>query len=285
MSPVVIHFTSVFFVSAICLVPSHGPVFFAVLIGATAVLGVVVSIIITVWVVRTTMTQYVPDYFAYGAFPVLAYLAMLTAAIMILKGQDYAPEVLAGGCSSRHRQHPQCLGSHFVDGATPRRQTIVKLVELADLYLRRPSLSWTEPSRCRRPWRRHCTGLRGAFRRPWRSACGRSRWRSPGPVANKRFLPGDHGAGVRFARHIDRHIEIDFFAPGQDRGRERKCGDDGLGRGCVEQFGVELQRAEIEADARHAVSLLTLARHVHFPECGRVGKRGSGLPTHVEDYD
>ena len=60
-------------------------------------LGVIVSIVITLWVVRTTMTQYVPDYFAYGVFPVLAYLAMLTAAIMILKGQDYAPEVLAGG--------------------------------------------------------------------------------------------------------------------------------------------------------------------------------------------
>jgi hypothetical protein len=70
MSPVVIHFTSVFFVSAICLVPSHGPVFFAVLIGATAVLGVVVSIVITVWVVRTEMTRYVPDYFAYGVLPV-----------------------------------------------------------------------------------------------------------------------------------------------------------------------------------------------------------------------
>jgi hypothetical protein len=97
MSPVVIHFTSVFFVSAVCLVPSHGPVFFAALIGATAVLGVVVSIVITVWVVRTTMTQYVPDYFAYGALPVAAYLAMLAAAIMILKGLDYAPEVLAGG--------------------------------------------------------------------------------------------------------------------------------------------------------------------------------------------
>jgi hypothetical protein len=97
MSPVVIHFTSVFFVSAVCLMPSHGPVFFAVLIGATAVLGVVVSIVITVLVVRTTMTQYVPDYFAYGALPVAAYLAMLAAAIMILKGLDYAPEVLAGG--------------------------------------------------------------------------------------------------------------------------------------------------------------------------------------------
>jgi len=40
MSPVVIHFTSVFFLSAVCLVPSHGPVFFAVLIAGTAVVGV-----------------------------------------------------------------------------------------------------------------------------------------------------------------------------------------------------------------------------------------------------
>ncbi len=97
MSPVVIHFTSVFFVSAICLVPSHGPLFFAVLIGATAVFGVAVSIVITVWVVRTEMTYYLPDYFAYGVLPVMAYLAMLAAGIMILKGLDYASEVLAGG--------------------------------------------------------------------------------------------------------------------------------------------------------------------------------------------
>ena len=43
MSPVVIHFTSVFFVAAICLIPSHGPVFFSALIAATAVVGIVVS--------------------------------------------------------------------------------------------------------------------------------------------------------------------------------------------------------------------------------------------------
>ena len=35
MSPVVIHFTSVFFVAAVCLIPSHGPVFFSALIAAT----------------------------------------------------------------------------------------------------------------------------------------------------------------------------------------------------------------------------------------------------------
>jgi hypothetical protein len=97
MSPVVIHFTSVFFLSAVCLVPSHGPVFFAVLIAGTAVVGVAVSIVISVWVVRTEMTQYLPDYFAYGLLPVGAYLALLVASVMIYLGRDYALEVLAGG--------------------------------------------------------------------------------------------------------------------------------------------------------------------------------------------
>ena len=96
MSPVVIHFTSVF-LSAVCLVPSHGPVFFAVLIAGTAIVGVAVSVVISVWVVRTEMTQYLPDYFAYGLLPVGAYLALLVASIMIYLGRDYALEVLAGG--------------------------------------------------------------------------------------------------------------------------------------------------------------------------------------------
>ena len=92
-----IHFTSVFFLSAVCLVPSHGPVFFAALIGTAAVLGVAVSIVITVWVLRTELTQYLPDYLAYGLLPVGAYLALLAASIMIYRGQAYALEVLAGG--------------------------------------------------------------------------------------------------------------------------------------------------------------------------------------------
>jgi hypothetical protein len=96
MSPVVIHFTSVFFISAVCLVPSHGPRFFAALIAATAVIGAAVSIVITIWVVRTNFTKYLPDYFAYGLLPVGAYVALLVASYMIYAGQDYALEVLAG---------------------------------------------------------------------------------------------------------------------------------------------------------------------------------------------
>jgi hypothetical protein len=96
MSPVVIHFTSVFFIAAVCLIPSHGPVFFSALIAATALLGVAVSTVTSVLVIRRDWTQYVPDYFAYGLLPVAAYLALLMSGIMVYAEMSYAPEVLAG---------------------------------------------------------------------------------------------------------------------------------------------------------------------------------------------
>jgi len=96
MSPVVIHFTSVFFVAAVCLIPSHGPVFFSALIAATALLGITVSVVTSVQVIRTDWTQYVPDYFAYGLLPAAAYVALLISGVMIYSGMAYAPEVLAG---------------------------------------------------------------------------------------------------------------------------------------------------------------------------------------------
>ena len=97
MSPVVIHFTSVFFVSAVALVPTHHRAFFAGLIGATALIGAIVSTVITVQVMRSNLTQYVQDYLAYGLLPALGYLTLLAAAVMIYDRSDYALDVLAGG--------------------------------------------------------------------------------------------------------------------------------------------------------------------------------------------
>src|SRR5580700_3663482 len=65
MSPVVVHFTSVFFLSAVALFPWHRTEFFAALVGATALIGAIISTHITIKVVRTEMTNYVEDYFAY----------------------------------------------------------------------------------------------------------------------------------------------------------------------------------------------------------------------------
>jgi len=96
MSPVVIHFTSVFFISAIALVPSHRPVFFAGLIAVTAMMGAVVSTVITVRILRTELTRYWQDYLAYGMLPVAGYVALLGAATMIYKDMEAALDVLAG---------------------------------------------------------------------------------------------------------------------------------------------------------------------------------------------
>src|SRR3984885_15148434 len=81
MSPVVIHFTSVFFLSAVALFPSHQAKFFAAIIGATALIGAIVSTYITIQVGRSDMTSYIEDYLAYGLLPGLGYLSLLAAAV------------------------------------------------------------------------------------------------------------------------------------------------------------------------------------------------------------
>ena len=96
MSPVVVHFTSVFFLSAVALFPSHQAKFFAALIGATALIGAIISTYITVQVVRTDLTNYMEDYLAYGLLPGLGYLALLAAAVSIYLEQDFGLDALAG---------------------------------------------------------------------------------------------------------------------------------------------------------------------------------------------
>jgi hypothetical protein len=96
MSPVVVHFTSVFFLSAIALCPWHQAKYFAALIGVTAVIGAILSTWITVQVVRTDMTNYLEDYLAYGLLPGLGYLALLAAAASIYLERDFGLDALAG---------------------------------------------------------------------------------------------------------------------------------------------------------------------------------------------
>jgi hypothetical protein len=96
MSPVAVHFTSVFFLSAVALCPWHQAKFFAALVGLTALIGAVLSIRITVEVVRADMTNYVEDYFAYGLLPGLGYLALFAAAVSIYLEKDFGLHALAG---------------------------------------------------------------------------------------------------------------------------------------------------------------------------------------------
>src|SRR5258708_26810467 len=95
-SPVVIHFTSVFFLSAIALFPSPQAKFLAALIGATALIGAIISTYTTIQVVRTDMTNYIQDYLAYGLLPGVAYLVLLAAAASIYLEKDFGLNALAG---------------------------------------------------------------------------------------------------------------------------------------------------------------------------------------------
>jgi hypothetical protein len=96
MSPVVVHFSSVFFLSAVALFPSHQADTFAAVIGATALLGAIISAYTTIQVVRTDMTNYMEDYLAYGLLPVVGYVALLAAAVSIYLEKDFGLTALAG---------------------------------------------------------------------------------------------------------------------------------------------------------------------------------------------
>jgi hypothetical protein len=96
MSPVAVHFSSVFFLSAVALFPSHQANFFAAVIGATAVIGAIISTYTTIQVVWTDMTNHMEDYLAYGLLPVVGYIALLAAALSIYLEKDFGLNALAG---------------------------------------------------------------------------------------------------------------------------------------------------------------------------------------------
>ena len=96
MSPVALHFTSVFFLSAVALFPWHKTKFLVTLIGATALIGATISTYITIQVVRTDMTNFIQDYLAYGLLPGVGYLVLLAAAVSIYLEKDFGLDALAG---------------------------------------------------------------------------------------------------------------------------------------------------------------------------------------------
>lgn len=96
MTPVVIHFASVFFMSAVALVPSMNTAVFAGLIGAAALVGIGVSIFVIAMVLTSNMTSDNFDRLAYGLLPAAAYIAALTAAALVFTGKEWSIDVLGG---------------------------------------------------------------------------------------------------------------------------------------------------------------------------------------------
>lgn len=95
-SPVVIHFSAVFYLSAIALVPGHRTLFFTVVIGGCALAGLAVSLFTTIQLMRHDWTNYKEDHLAYGLLPTISYAALLLAAEMVWTENGFAVDVLAG---------------------------------------------------------------------------------------------------------------------------------------------------------------------------------------------
>ena len=95
-SPVVVHFSAVFFLSAIALVPGHRPVFFAIAVAVSALTGFCVALFATIQLMRHSWTRYKEDHLAYGLLPTISYAALLVAAVLILMENKFAVDVLAG---------------------------------------------------------------------------------------------------------------------------------------------------------------------------------------------
>jgi hypothetical protein len=95
-SSVVVHFTAVFFVAAVGLMPLRERTALAAIIGACAAVGTAVSVFTCVELVRNRWTRYLQDHLAYGLLPVAAYLALLAAAVTIYRGDEFGLDVLAG---------------------------------------------------------------------------------------------------------------------------------------------------------------------------------------------
>ncbi len=92
----VVHFTAVFFVAAMGLMPRHSAQSLATLTGLTALVGIAVSGFIVVQLLRNKWTEYLIDHLAYGVLAGICYIGLLVAAAMTLAANDAALDVLAG---------------------------------------------------------------------------------------------------------------------------------------------------------------------------------------------
>lgn len=95
-SPVVVHFSAVFFLSAGALVPSRSLVFFVAMTVIAAATGFAVSLFATIQLLRNDWTRYKEDHLAYGLLPTICYVALVVAAAMLWQDDKDAIDVLAG---------------------------------------------------------------------------------------------------------------------------------------------------------------------------------------------
>jgi hypothetical protein len=94
MTPVIVHFTSVLFASAVGLVPSHTVMTFFLTIGSASAIGFVYSAIVTIKVLQDPAVD-LDDKLSYGIAPAAGYAGSVAAAAMIYLGSQHAAATLA----------------------------------------------------------------------------------------------------------------------------------------------------------------------------------------------
>jgi hypothetical protein len=95
MSPVVFHYANILFLSLIALVPTQTWESFGITIGLASIGSVLYSAHVAVRVHRNPISD-LADRFAYGAVPVLCYMAGLASVWLLLNEQSAGLNVLAG---------------------------------------------------------------------------------------------------------------------------------------------------------------------------------------------
>ena len=95
-SPVAFHYTAVMLVSALALVPTQTPRSLSLLLGGSAIIGIVYA----AFIMRRLLTDRIadlPDRLAYGLAPLGSYSAILAAAALFHVESGRAADVLASG--------------------------------------------------------------------------------------------------------------------------------------------------------------------------------------------
>jgi hypothetical protein len=98
LSPVVVHFTSTLFISAVALSPTHPPALVSTVFALTGLIGAMVALTTTINVFSDVKSVGVTtfDHFAYGLIPLFSYVGVFAAAILPAMKWEWAPELLAG---------------------------------------------------------------------------------------------------------------------------------------------------------------------------------------------
>jgi hypothetical protein len=98
VTPIVVHFASVLFISALSLVPELSVPVFGMLVLPPALGGLFyVGVIIRRFFGPLPTPPHWTDPIFYAAFPAVSYLALTSAAAAFLLGWAYAPAMLAAG--------------------------------------------------------------------------------------------------------------------------------------------------------------------------------------------